>query len=253
MKLRTQLGNIFVVLAAVVFVFLIFTDSSFAGSLWEGWTGDIFAGYNKTSGNTEKASGSMSAQAIKQFEHSQFQLKGNIFYSKSSEKMDGQKWDALSKYSIDFGKDYKWYNFYQVFVDHDYFADIDYRITPSVGIGYHIANSEDWTWDADAGIGYRITRHRINTAEDDEAPTALAHTFMKKKVFEKSFLSEDLTVYPGLKSNAGVILRSETAFTNALNEKLDLEIKYILDYNSEPAEGKKKSDTQIVAGIKYKF
>ncbi|MBN1913210.1 MAG: DUF481 domain-containing protein [Candidatus Omnitrophica bacterium] len=75
---------------------------------------------------------------------------------------------------------------------------------------------------------------------------------MKKRIFEKAFLSEDLTVYPGLKSDAGVILRSETAFINALRDNLDLEIKYILDYNSEPA-GKKKTDTQIIAGIKYKF
>jgi putative salt-induced outer membrane protein YdiY len=59
-------------------------------------------------------------------------------------------------------------------------------------------------------------------------------------------------VYPGLKSGSGLLLRSETAFVNPLQANLDLEIKYILDYNSEPA-GKKKTDTQIIAGLKYKF
>jgi len=248
-KMRITKAAIFLV---AVLSLLCVAQVAFAWELLGNWEGDIFLGYSKSSGNTNKASGNLSAQALKKFEHSQFLLKGNIFYSETNDKMDGQKWDALSKYSIDFGKEYKCYNFYQLLVDHDYFADIDYRITPTVGLGHHIANTEDWVWDADAGLGYRITRHRVNTSQDDEAPTAVVHTFMKKRVFEKAFLSEDLTAYPGLKSNSGVLLRSELAFTNALRDNLDLEIKHIVDYNSEPA-GKKKTDTQIVGGIKYKF
>jgi len=226
---------------------------AWAGDLLEGWTGDIFVGYNKTSGNTEKASGSLTAQAVKEFEKSQFTLKSNIFYSESDKKMDGQKWDALAKYSYDFGAEDRWFNLYQVLVDHDYFADIDYRVTPSGGVGYHLYRTEDWTWDADVGLGYRITRHRINEAADDEVLTALVHTFMKKKVLENAFVSEDLTVYPGLEADAGVLLRSESIFTNPLSENLNLELKYIVDYNSEPAADKKKTDTQFVAGIKYTF
>jgi putative salt-induced outer membrane protein YdiY len=240
-------------LLLAVLVSLSVTSAALADELLEGWTGDVFVGYNKATGNTQKASGNIAAQALKKFEHSQLQLKGNIIYSESNKEMDGQKWDALARYSSDFGADYKWYNFYQVYVDHDYFADIDYRVTPSVGLGYHIATTEDWVWDADAGIGYRITRYRLNTAADDEVLTAIVHTFMKKRVFEKAFLSEDLTVYPGLKSDSGVTVRSETVFSNPLQANLDLEIKYIIDYNSEPAAGMKKTDTQTIVGIKYKF
>jgi len=233
--------------------FWVAAQPAVASDLLEDWTGSIFAGYNQTNGNTEKASGSLTAEAIKKYEKSQITLKSNIFYSESDNSMDGQKWDALAKYSFDFGKEERWFNFYQVLVDHDYFADIDYRITPTVGIGYHISRTEDWTWDADAGLGYRITRYRVNQAQDDEAFTALVHTFMKKKVLENAFLSEDLTVYPGLESDAGVVLRSESVFTNPLSESLNLELKYIVDYNSEPAADKKKTDTQFVAGIKYEF
>jgi putative salt-induced outer membrane protein len=241
-----------IISTAIVWGVLGVMSHAFASDMLKGWTGDISLGYTKTNGNTEKSTASVSAGAVKKFEHSQFTLKGNMLYSEANNKMDGQKWDALAKYSLDFGKDYRWYDFYQVLVDHDYFADIKYRVTPAAGVGYHIARSEDWTWDADAGFGYRMTRYRTNTKKKDEAATALAHTFMKKRVFEKAFISEDLTVYPGLKSNAGVLLRSETAFVNPLQANLDLEIKYILDYNSEPA-GKKKTDTMFIAGIKYKF
>jgi putative salt-induced outer membrane protein YdiY len=237
---------------ALTILYFSFASTASAAGILNGWTGDIFLGYNQSNGNTKKASGSASGQALKKFDHSQFLLKGDIFYSETNKTMDGQKWDASSKYSLDFGSDYKWYNFYQVLVDHDYFADIDYRITPTAGLGRHIAVSEEWTWDADLGVGYRITRHRTNTAEDDETPTTVAHTFMKKKILEKAFISEDMTVYPGLTSGAGISAHSESVFTNPLRADLDLEIRYIVDYNSEPA-GKKKTDTQLIAGIKYKF
>ena len=230
-----------------------FINNAFALGILEGWTGDIFAGYNKTNGNTHKSSGSSSAQADKKFKGAELLFKGNFFYSESNRKMDGQKWDVLGKYLFNFGGDDRWYNFYQVLVDHDYFADIDYRVTPAIGIGYHISKSEAWIWDADVGLGYRITRTRINEDAEDEVLTALAHTFMKKKVLANAFFSEDLTVYPGLKSGSGVLLKSESVFSNPLGKNLDLELKYIVDYNSEPADEKKKTDTQIITGIKYKF
>ncbi len=220
---------------------------------WSNWSGDVFAGMNKSSGNTDKASASASASALKKFERSQFLLKGSLFYSESEGSMDGQKWDTSAKYSIDFGNDDNWFTFTQLMVDHDYFADIDYRVTPSVGLGYHISKSDDWKWDADGGLGYRITRHRVNTAADDEALTAVLHTFAKKRIFEKAYISEDLTVYPGLESGSGLLVHSESAFTNPLRSNLDLELKYVVDYNSESAANTKKTDTQFIAGLKYKY
>lgn len=218
----------------------------------EKWTGNVFAGFNMQSGNTKKTAGNLSAAAARKMESAELSLKANISYSESNKMMDGQKWDALARYALDFGEDNRWYNFYQMYVDHDYFADIDYRLTPSAGLGYHIVRTEDFTWDADAGIGYRITAYR-STSTTDSDPTALIHTFMKKSIFEKAALSEDLTVYPGLSKNSGVLVRSETAFTNPLTEKFDLQLKYIVDHNTEPGVGKKKTDTQFIAGLNYKF
>ena len=221
--------------------------------VWEGWDGSVFAGYSQSNGNTDKSAGNAQFEAAKKSGRYAYLFKSTMTYSETNDSMDGQKWDALGRFSFDYGKNNKWYSFYQVLVDHDYFADIDYRITPSAGLGYHIADSEDWKWDADAGLGYRIERHRVNTAADDEYLTALAHTFMKKRVFDKAYLSEDVTVYPGLKTDAATTVRSETTFTNPLTETTDMELKYIVDYNTEPAAGKKKTDTQFIAGLKYKF
>lgn len=248
-SLRISLKKIFYVFTAL---FLLCTGTASAGIL-DNWEGSLFAGYNQTSGNTEKGSANVTAEAVKKIDPGQFKLKGSLSYSETNNQMDTQKWDSLAKYSRDIGESNVWFTYAQATADHDYFADIDYRITPGAGIGYHIATEEDWTWDVDGGLGYRITRHRINTAEDDEVVTALIHTFAKKKILANAFLSEDLTVYPGLESGSGIILKSETAFNNPIAENLDLQVKYIVDHDSEPAAGKKKTDTQIITGINYKF
>lgn len=250
MKFKTI--RLLTVLLGISLALIVPSRAQASGPL-ENWGGTVFAGYNLTNGNTKKSAANLSAQADKKDNGRAYLLKGSMSYSQTNKKMDGQKWDALGRYSFDFGGDQRWFNFYQVLVDHDYFADINYRITPSTGVGYHIATGEDWMWDADAGLGYRMTHYRTDKSLDDDYLTAVVHTFMKKRVFEKAFLSEDLTSYPGLKSGTGVVVRSETAFTNSLSEKIDLEIKYIIDFNSEPAVNKKKTDTQLMAGLKYKF
>jgi putative salt-induced outer membrane protein YdiY len=237
-----------------VFLFSFMTANEVrAGELLTGWDGSVFAGYNQTTGNTEKAAANIKAEALRSFERSEFSLKGGISYSETDNNMDTQKWDALVRYSRDLGNAEQWYNFYQINADHDYFADIYYRVTPGVGLGHHLFNSEKFTWDIDAGLGYRVTRHRVNTATDDEVMTALVHTFAKKRILQNGFLSEDFTIYPGLENDAGYVLKSETTFTNPISESIDLQIKYIVDYDSSPAEDKKKTDIQFITGIAYKF
>lgn len=217
------------------------------------WTGDVSLGYSQSSGNTDKGSGQIGLNSNYKMTEGEFIGKARAFYSQSNNKMDGQKWDGLAKYLLSFPDESKWFTSYQVSVDHDRFSDIDYRIVPAIGLGYHFAQEEDWTWNADLALGYEITRYRVNTAADDETVALIGHTFAKKRVLENAFISEDLTVIPGLESGSGIRVKSETAFTNPLNEKLDLEIKYIVDYDSEPAANTTSTDKQILAGIKYKF
>ena len=217
------------------------------------WKSNVFVGYNSSSGNTDKGQASLTAKTEKKWDNQKLMGKFYMFYSQSDNRMDGQKWEAVTEYAFDFGEEDKWFNTYKLRVDHDRFADIDYRILPSAGVGYHFAREEDWTWNADASLGYEITEYRSGATNQDDTVAVILGTFLKKKVLENAFISEDLSVIPGLQSNAGVRVKSETAFTNPLSENLDFEIKYLVDYDSEPAAGKTSTDKQIIAGVKYSF
>lgn len=236
-----------------IFFFLTSLTAQAQDSFLKGWKGSVFAGYNQSSGNTNRTISNLQININKEKDVNTYLLKGKVSYSQTEGSMDSQKWDILGRFSFNFGTENKWFNFYQVSADHDYFADIDYRITPTIGIGYHFIKTETLTWDADMGLGYRMERYRVNVDKDDEFLTAILHTLFKKRIFEKSHISQEITMYPALEGESGTIFQLETILSNPLTEKIALQIKYLINHDTKPSPGKEKTDTQMIVGLKYIF
>lgn len=215
------------------------------------WKRDIALGFNKSSGNTDKASLAVNASIKKTFEDAEFLSKIDIYYAESNGTMDSQEWVSLTRYAFDFTERKKWFNSYQLKMDHDRFANIDYRLLPATGLGYWFARDDSWTLSVEGNLGYEITNYRSGKPDDNEA-TVIARTFLKKKIFDNATISEDLSIIPSLEGG-GTRVESESAFINRISESLDLSIKYLVDYDSEPSAGKDKTDTQIITAIKYSF
>ncbi len=215
------------------------------------WKREIALGYNKSTGNTDKSELSIVGAINREMEHAVFKSSADVYYSESDGRMDSQKWTSLTRYAFDFTDEYKWFNSYQMEVTHDRFADINYRLLPSVGIGYWFSREEDWTWSVEGSAGYEMTKYRSDK-DDTNSPVLLGNTFLKKKILENAFISEDFTVIPTL-DNTGTRIKSETEFTNPLSKGLDLSIKYIIDHDTEPSAGKKKTDTRFITSLKYSF
>ncbi|MCK5083520.1 MAG: DUF481 domain-containing protein [Candidatus Omnitrophica bacterium] len=229
-------------------IMILFQNTVFAEGEWKR---EIALGYNKSSGNTDKSELSITGAIKREMEYANFGSSADIYYSESNGQMDSQKWTSLTRYAFDFSSEYKWFNSYQMEVTHDRFADIDYRLLPSVGIGYWFSREEDWTWSVEGSAGYEMTKYRSNK-EDDNSPVLLGHTYLKKKILENAFISEDFSIIPTL-DNTGTRIKSETEFTNPLSKGLDLSIKYIIDHDTEPSAGKEKTDTRFITSLKYSF
>jgi len=215
------------------------------------WEGECGAGYSQTNGNAKKSSLNVNAGLHRKTGHDEFNIKANMLYSSSSHEVDGQKWYAMGRYGISIWNK-KWYNFYKVEADHDRFANINYRIIPSTGLGYWFSDTPDWKAMVEMGIGLTHTDYRDNTKTSSEA-TLIPRVFLDKRIFGESHLSEDITFYSSLKNSGEYRFRSATSFTNPINERLSLRISFIDDYNSEPSVDTKKNDTQIVSSLNYSF
>lgn len=217
----------------------------------EKWRRLISAGYTASSGNTKKSALAMSVSADKAREVDEINLKGNLFYSTSENKMDAQNWYTMGKYAYNlFNR--KLYVFGKCEVDHDRFANIDYRVLPSGGIGYRFFNNDDFKLLAEFGGGYSHTHYRDETPDRNEG-VLTPRLFTEKKLFWDIVISEDLTFYPSMSSEDGYRLHSETALSAPIRNGLSVRVSAIDDYNSNPAEDAKSNDLKLISGLEYAF
>ena len=218
------------------------------------WTGEVSAGYNTSRGNTDIDQLSIRGSLKRKREKiDEFDIKGNMYYSASGKKMDAQTWYALVRYAFSFGKTKQWHNFCSVEVDHDRFANIDYRAIPTVGVGYWFFDRENIKLLTELGIGWEYTNYGDGEKDSNHA-TLVPRLFFEKQLFANSKISQNLILYPSLDDmGAYYRLRSETAFTLALNKALALRLSLIDYYNSDPPDDTKKNDLRFISSLVYSF
>ena len=216
------------------------------------WKKEVSIGYNKITGNSESSALNANLFANRKTDKNEFTVKASYNYGSTNRKMDTQKWYGMLRYAYSFGNFKKWYHFYRLEADHDRFANIDYRIIPSSGLGYWFSDTDDWKAMLECGIGFGHTNYRDNTKSKNEA-MLIPRAFFEKSLWGESKISEDITLYPSLEDFGEYRLHSETAFINPINDKLSLKFSLIEDYNSYPAQGTKKNDLSLISSLVYSF
>lgn len=215
------------------------------------WQGEIIAGYNRSDGNTQNGQLTTGLRVRRKTDDDEFDLRGDSYYSSSNERMDGQKWAGMMRYAFSFW-DRKWYNFYKLEGDHDRFANIDYRLVPSAGIGYWFSDEPDWKMMVELAGGFEHTVFRDDIADSDEA-VLIPRAFAEKLLFGRVRLSEDIVAYPSLTDTGEYRLRSETVLTSPISDALLLRVSFIDDYNSDAPKDTKKNDILTTTSLVYSF
>lgn len=215
------------------------------------WKRNLSFGYSRTGGNTNSSRLSTQVDLNRKTGSDEFTAQGKVSYSSADRKMHTQRWYGMLRYAYSFW-DMKWYNFYKLESDHDRFASIDYRITPSVGIGYWFSDKAPFKAMAELGIGFEHTHFNNNVKDADEA-ILIPRIFLEKTLFSKSRLSQEVAIYPSLEDSGDYRLRSETAFINPLDDRFSLKVSFIDEYDSNPPPDTKKNDTRLVSSLVYSF
>ncbi|MCK5305999.1 MAG: DUF481 domain-containing protein [Candidatus Omnitrophica bacterium] len=215
------------------------------------WEKKISLGYNDSRGNSESSQVTMGFYAGRKTDGNEVTLKADAFYSSSNQEMDAQRWSGMGRYAFSFGEEKKWYNFYKLEADHDRFADIDYRLIPSVGLGYWFSDEVDWKLMAEAALGVEHTNFR--TEGDNDEFISICRGYLEKRIFAKARIIQDVFFYPALSSFGEYRLRSETSLENPISDKLSLRLSLIDDYDSHPPKGVEKNDLRLISSLIYLF
>jgi len=143
----------------------------------------------------------------------------------------------------------------------DPFQNIDLQATPAVGVGYHIFNRGDLTWDVDGGLGYQFTRFvSVEEGEDTTNGTAalLLGTDFDMDLTEKLELKVDYSIQMGLPTLSDYTSHFLIALSFDVIADLDLDITFVWDRVNEPrtaASGDTPlpDDYRLSVGIGFEF
>ncbi|MFC1576836.1 YdiY family protein [Candidatus Omnitrophota bacterium] len=217
------------------------------------WKREVSAGYTLSKGNTENSTMAGSFFLSRNMKHvDEVTLKGDVYYGESDKKMDAQRWYGMGRYAVSFGSSRRWYGFVRGEADHDRFANIDYRLIPSAGVGYWLYDLEDLKLLAELAIGLEHTDFRDETEDSNEA-IYIPRIYAEKKLFDAVSISESLTFYLPFAKVSNYRLRSKTSLNTSINEMLTFRIQLIDDYNSAPPDDTSKNDMRIISSLAYSF
>jgi putative salt-induced outer membrane protein YdiY len=144
---------------------------------------------------------------------------------------------------------------------HDKFQNIDYQVTPSVGVGYHAIDTSKVYCDLELAGGYQYTRYRsVEPGADREKgvggvlPTIRIETDPIKRVDADFLYSASI----GIPETDQTIMHGEAIFSFEVTQLLDLDVAWIWDrvQNPQPNEDgtvPEKDDVKLTVGVGIDF
>lgn len=217
------------------------------------WQREISSSYSTIRGNTENDQLSVSLFINRnRVRVNEITLKGNVFLSATDGETDAEKYYGMGRYAFSIGETKRWYNFYKIEGEHDRFAEIDYRLVPSAGVGYWFYDYPGTKMMAEMAVGLEHTNFRSEAGDSNEV-VIIPRAFLETGLFVNSKLSQDITLYSSLRDAGEFRLHSETTFTNPLTDKLSLNFSIVDDFNSDPPEDAEKNDLRFTSSLTLSF
>jgi len=176
-------------------------------------------------------------------------LKGSALKQFSDKKSITQRWDASLRYAHTFWE--KYYNFYRLSTEHDYYEGIKLRLTPTAGVGYWFSDTDILKLMAETGLGYEEEFYR----PEGRAGKPILHTrvFASKKIGDKTEAGMDFYFFPSLRDFADYRSELEAFLKFKISEHFGFKVQLKDQYKSRPRNEAKKNDLQMLSGLEYSF
>jgi len=219
------------------------------------WKQTASLGFTLTKGNSDTALVTASYAGAKKWGNNEVAVGLNGGYGENDGTKNNEFINAFGQYNWLFGKDNRWYGFGRLGALYDGIADIDYRVSAAVGLGYYflkegINDNKRFNLSAEVGPGYVI--ERVGGIDDDYATIYVAEKF-SWKLSEKSRLWQSLAFSPQIDDVENSVTDFELGISTKITENLDLRAVLSDTYRSQPAAGRDHNDLKFVTSLGYSF
>ena len=219
------------------------------------WTGAVTAGGLVTRGNSNTESFNLSIEAGLRREDDRISANAGYIYSRQADpdgpgkETTADNWFAAGKYDRFFSE--KVYGFAALRVEHDTIADLDLRLTPSVGVGYQWVETPDFNFATEAGLAW-IYEEYGDGGSDNHIAARLAY-HVDRKFNEKVALAHNLEYLPSLEDTGDYNVNADAGVRVTLTKTMFAELKAEWRHDATPAPDAHNNDLRYILGVGWTF
>lgn len=230
------------------------------------WKGSLTAALSVSSGNTDSNSLNLAADAERKTDHDKLSLYGKFLRSRAESTLDGvvvrtttaYQWSAGTRYDRNLTP--RVFGFGGLDLSHDEIRRLDQRSALSAGLGYHLLQQPEHTWDVYAGLSRRADRYLdpgVQVNDVLRTRYAVSELLLGEEsshaLTESTRLKQKLVIIPALDQHQGTRATFDAGLQVALNKTMSLSVSLQRRYDGAAQAPLEKSDTLLLTGLNVKF
>lgn len=218
----------------------------------DGFYGDASFGLSSTSGNTDTMSLSFTFNANTKIDNSKIWFnKGS--YLKAEQDGNDTADSMMFNSKLQWTHSKRFFSYYEVGFLKDKFKNYDYRITPSIGLGYVLFDEGNKILKFTAGFSEVMISYSNNSNSDNYGALTFGNEF-RWKISSSADFAQNLKITSDMSEFDNYFLAFEMNLSVAINKTWGVKLSFTDNYDNQPTSPEiKKNDTIFIAGITYKF
>jgi putative salt-induced outer membrane protein YdiY len=216
-----------------------------------GWHGDVGAGLSFTSGNNDTSNVSLSFEAKHDPKKKNvFKADGLWIRNKTEGELSADRVNLGARDEYTLSK--RGYLFGELRYLRDRFKDLSYLVTPLVGTGYRLVDTEKTRFAADVAIGGAFEKDYGQDATSDGS-FRLGESF-SQQLSSSAKLTQAAWGLWKMADTSDSFYHLELALAASISSKLELKVALVDDYQNQTASPElKKNDTAFVVNLVFKL
>jgi putative salt-induced outer membrane protein YdiY len=226
-------------------------EKSLHPGMLEGWTGGGSFGFALARGNSQTTNLALGFDATRKTAKDEWVVDAASVYSKDDKTSttSANSFQGLIRYDHNLTK--RLFAYAAFAGGYDELQNLNYRIYPNGGLGFHAIASPRTTLDLLGGFGY--TRESYTTGLTNNLLTATLGDEFAYKLFKSTTIIQNLYYLPSLSDTSIYHINGNFGIATKLNGWLTSNLNFNDRYNSAPVLGNKNNDILFTAGVGFTF
>jgi len=226
-------------------------EKSLHPGMLEGWAGGGSFGFALARGNSQTTNLALGFDATRKTAKDEWVVDAASIYSSDANlnATTANSFQGLIRYDHNLTK--RLFAYAAFAGGYDALQNLNYRISPNGGLGFHAIASDRTTLDLLGGFGY--TRESYTTGLTNNLLTATLGDEFAFKLTKSTSVIQNLYYLPALNNTSIYHVTGNFGIATKINGWLTSNLNFNDRYNSAPVLGNKKNDILFTAGVGFTF